>query len=412
MQAQRKKSQVLPGKLRAIAPFAGLESEHLIVAAGRMGLIGLTDGDTLLRRGANDPQDYFLLEGKVELIDCDGERRLIEAGSASAGERLAGNRPSLYEVRAQGRAVCASMDRDDVALLQAQGHPASASSAADDLDETRDFVDCIEAELRAEKLRLPSPPYIATRIREALTRTSANNRTIAAVLSGDPAIAAKILRMANSPLCRGVEPVATLEDAVGRIGLFTVGELVTCFSLKDLFRCEDTELRRRFAERTSEAVRIGACAAVIAERSLPAMRERALVAGLLCDVGAIPVLEYLARSGQGPHDLAAITRTTDQLAPMLGATICERWSLGDDMAGVVAQLRNWTYQADGPPDLAELVICARYHVLLSLKRMQELPKPGSVPALRVLGEEISAQASMAVVREAKSRIELLLSLLA
>ena len=97
---------------------------------------------------------------------------------------------------------------------------------------------------------------------------------------------------------------------------------------------------------------------------------------------------------------------------MLGATICERWSLGDDMAGVVAQLRNWTYQADGPPDLAELVICARYHVLLSLKRMQELPKPGSVPALRVLGEEISAQASMAVVREAKSRIELLLSLLA
>ena len=93
----------------------------------------------------------------------------------------------------------------------------------------------LEAAAAADRLKLPSLLDIALRIREVLSNRVCDNQRVADLLSTDPSAAAKILKIANSPLCRGVSTIIDLREAVARIGMHTVSELVICFSLKDLF---------------------------------------------------------------------------------------------------------------------------------------------------------------------------------
>lgn len=404
----------MPGRLRPFAPFNQLSAEQLIVAAGRTSLKRFRDSDLLLRRGSDDGCDYFLLDGNVVLIDADGNSRLIACGSANAVNALAPLRPCRYDVRALGPALCAKMARSEVAILRAGIQPASrirVAESAEDLSATRDLFMELEADVAADRLQLPSLPDVAMRVRTAIADAACDNRRIADLLGVDPAIAAKILKVANSPLCRGGNAVNNLLDAVSRIGLYTIGELVLCFSLKDLFNPSSPSLRARFAELVGESVRVGACASVIGLR-IGAGAEQALIAGLLCNIGSFALLDRLGQQSEVLQDDGQVERAlTTSYAPRVGMLICKHWNLGDEITEAVAHAHDWQYLGERAKNLAEVVICARYHTLMALGKAPQLPKPEEIRAMRVLGAEVTPQISMEIIRDAKSRVDALLQTL-
>ncbi len=54
-----------------------------------------------------------------------------------------------------------------------------------------------------------------------------------------------------------------------------------------------------------------------------------------------------------------------------------------------------------------MVLCARYHALLSLQKIAQLVKPAEIPALRVLGEKLTPQVSVEIIRDSRARVEAL-----
>ncbi|HTY20306.1 MAG TPA: HDOD domain-containing protein, partial [Geobacteraceae bacterium] len=54
-------------------------------------------------------------------------------------------------------------------------------------------------ELMAGKIRLPSPPAIAIKILDMVRRDDFSFKELAQIIESDPALVAKILRVANSP---------------------------------------------------------------------------------------------------------------------------------------------------------------------------------------------------------------------
>lgn len=400
----------MPGRLRPFAPFAQLSAEQLIVAAGRTALKRFRDGDLVLARGSEDGCDYFLLDGNVVLLDSDGNSKMIASGSADAANPLAPLRPALFDVRALGPVLCAKMARGEVALLReaslrvARSRPEDADTA---LDETSDLFRDLEGDIIADRLKLPSLPDHALRVRSAISQAAADSRKVADLLAADPALAAKILKVANSPLCRGDSTISNLRDAISRIGMFTVGELVVCFSLKDLFNANSPSLRERFGELVIEAVRIGATASVIATRVKGIAADQALVAGLLSNIGAYVVLERLSQQPQLLKDATRVERTLAAYTSRLSRVICRHWQLGDGVVEAVGQVMDWSYEVEGAARLAEVVICARYHSLISLRKAQQLPRPETIKAMRILGAAVTPELSMEIIREARARIDAL-----
>ncbi|MEQ1601793.1 MAG: diguanylate cyclase [Methylophilaceae bacterium] len=89
---------------------------------------------------------------------------------------------------------------------------------------------------KIEQLRLngqlPSPKGVALAIVEVSRRDDASVDEISRVVQTDPALAGRLLRLANSATYAG-RPVAAIRDAIMRLGLAAVRQLAVSFSLVD-----------------------------------------------------------------------------------------------------------------------------------------------------------------------------------
>ncbi len=80
---------------------------------------------------------------------------------------------------------------------------------------------------------LPSPPTVATEVLMLTQRDDARFEELAEVISNDPALAAKILKLANSAAFRRGAAVSSLEVAGMRLGMKTLRLMALSFSLTE-----------------------------------------------------------------------------------------------------------------------------------------------------------------------------------
>jgi two-component system cell cycle response regulator len=84
--------------------------------------------------------------------------------------------------------------------------------------------------LKNERL-LPSPKGVAMEVLRLVDREMTTIEEIAAVIETDPSLAARLLRLVNSPLTRTSRPIVSLATAAAMLGLRSIKHLALCFSL-------------------------------------------------------------------------------------------------------------------------------------------------------------------------------------
>ena len=133
--------------------------------------------------------------------------------------------------------------------------------------------------------RLPSPGGVALRLLDLASREDVTAGELARVLQGDPSLAGRILKVANSA-SNGSRAVVSIGDAVVRIGFRSVRQLAMGFSLLERCQsgaCEGFDYPRYWSRSLATAVaaeRIGRDA-----RTIPA--DECFTLGLLHDVGSL-----------------------------------------------------------------------------------------------------------------------------
>jgi len=70
-----------------------------------------------------------------------------------------------------------------------------------------------------DDIRIPSPPSIAVRIIEAVKKDDVNINELARIISSDPALAAKILMVANSSLKPFSQILQEANEELGKLNL-------------------------------------------------------------------------------------------------------------------------------------------------------------------------------------------------
>lgn len=148
---------------------------------------------------------------------------------------------------------------------------------------------------------LPSPPGVATRILELGESPSATLEEVANVVNLDPTLAAKILRMASSPLYAQKRKAENLRQAIILFGLNGTLTLALSFSLVSSFGAKGKSgLNYGTFWRRSLAAAI-ACR-VLGERLNLGSKEDFFLAGLLQDIGILALEktmpELYARDGE------------------------------------------------------------------------------------------------------------------
>jgi two-component system, cell cycle response regulator len=233
------------------------------------------------------------------------------------------------------------------------------------------MIDAVEdslfARLKAEN-RLPSSPGTAIRVVELCRQRSVDLRDIADAIMSDPALSARLLKYANSPLVGAGRAVTSVREAVLFLGLRTVKVTALGFSLAAPGlepSCKDFDLRQFWRESFLVAVAARQLATAIGGGD----REEAFTAGQLSQIGRLAFAhgapkEYtqvlrLVRAGRPLLEAEQEILGTDH--SQLGALILAEWGLPEVLVRAVQ--RAWrTDLQPGPEDWLAYVV----HLALQL----------------------------------------------
>ncbi|WP_429884746.1 sensor domain-containing diguanylate cyclase [Geoalkalibacter halelectricus] len=80
-----------------------------------------------------------------------------------------------------------------------------------------------------QDIKLPSPPAIAVHILDAVRRDDSSFRDLGRIIASDPALSAKILRVANSTFYSPKYPVDTIEKAIALLGIDQLKNIALSF---------------------------------------------------------------------------------------------------------------------------------------------------------------------------------------
>jgi len=186
----------------------------------------------------------------------------------------------------------------------------------------------LETRIASGALELPILPHVASQVLAMSMSDDTNTRSLADLLHHDQAIAAHVLRVANAPLYRPRVPIVSLQQAISRLGLTTLREIVITVSMQSrMFNVPsyDTEARALW----QHAVYTAAYAREIARRCRRNV-EGAFLGGLLHDVSKPVLLLALAdlqAQLQEPIPPPVVTAAMDVYHTQVGAVLASTWTL-------------------------------------------------------------------------------------
>ncbi|MFL1404109.1 HDOD domain-containing protein [Marinobacter sp. M1N3S26] len=405
-------------QLRAFHPLNRLSDDQLVVLINRAERRVSRPGQKILERGARDGMDFFLLKGAVELTAGDGRQTTVTAGSEQAMNAISRLQPRMFDVTAVQPCQFLVIEQSVLNNLLRSApleHSDDKAGEDTDMDTDEDHRLLMEfyAELRSNQVSLPSLPDVAWKVRRLADREDSSVEDIGKAITADPAMSAKLVRACNSALYRGYSEVRNVHDAVVRLGGRTTRQLVTVFAMREVFRSRQPELQKAMDELWREARTVGALAYVLAESATRVAPEEALLAGLLHNIGAVPVLVHAEHHPALLASPTELRRAMAELQSDIGSAILETWRFPDTFVEAARHGDDWFYEcAKDRPQLVDLVIVSRLHARISADQNEGLPEFEQVPAYRRLGAlELSASRSLKLLTAARERLDQLQDLL-
>src|SRR5690606_1931228 len=217
------------------------------------------------------------------------------------------------------------------------------------------------AKLLSDHSTLPSMPAVAARIHDAMASPHWSMRTIATIIKSDPGTTTYLLRVANSPVYGGTSPARQIEPAIARLGINTTRHLVMAHALRSTFVTRSALLTSLMQRTWRSSTRLAALSGVLAKHCSNFRAETATLAGLLQDIGVLPILNVLNRYHQQLTNEAQVWGVIDKFAPPVGTILLTRWGFEADMIEVARSRASWFRNPQPVADLADVVLLARLH---------------------------------------------------
>ena len=130
---------------------------------------------------------------------------------------------------------------------------------------------------------LPTIPIVATKVMQLIEMDNISVDEIAKVVATDPAVAARVLKIANSAFYGCQRQIQTIPGAIVVLGFNTLRSLVVAASVKEVYK--PYGLTEKMLWEHSFAA--GVAARIIAHDGRKANYEESFLAGLLHDIGKI-----------------------------------------------------------------------------------------------------------------------------
>lgn len=215
------------------------------------------------------------------------------------------------------------------------------------------LIQLLMKRLEADRLTLPTMPGIAAECLQVLRDPVQTFASVADVVSRDPHLASRVLKLANSAAFQRRTPAATIEQAVSRIGTEGLTAALVEFSLHEVFVSRNNQIRSAFRGMWEHSL-----AVALLSKDIAAAYGRgeidpntAYLGGLLHDVGKPVVASFLLEAEKMMDPDTAKSewltesvwkKVIDHAHRSVGQALARRWELAEEVSQVIASVDKYT----------------------------------------------------------------------
>ena len=251
-------------------------------------------------------------------------------------------------------------------------------------DISRQFYDELLADLEHNRLVLPTLPEVALKVRDVVDDPDSSIGDLVKIIVSDPALSARLIQVANSPLMRAGRQIESVDAAVSRLGMRIVRDLATSMVMQQMFQATSDVTDQRLRQLWEHSTEVAAICHALAGQFTKLNPEQALLAGLVHDIGAMPILTKAEDFPELLQDEKALDWVIKELHPRIGGAILRSWNFPPDLVDVAEQHENMGYNS-AATDFVDVVIVANLQSYLGSGHPMAEQDLSQVPAFAKLG---------------------------
>lgn len=221
----------------------------------------------------------------------------------------------------------------------------------------------LESELAEGRVEVPLLPDVAVKILSTPLTEETDVGGLAELTQRDQTLAAHVLQVANSAAFSGGKQVFSIKEAIVKLGLSNLREIVVAVAFKArLFAVPEYEvfLQRAWQESAATAAYAKELAGVCGVES-----ETAFLCALMHNVGQpallMKILDLRAQLPEGTDATALLSELAD-LERKIGVLVADRWKLPEAVKAVIVWRERW---AGVPYHAAETRVVALARMLVA-----------------------------------------------
>ena len=219
---------------------------------------------------------------------------------------------------------------------------------------------------------LPPMPQVASRAVSMVENPGTTAVELSELLSTDAALAARVLKIANSAMFSRQREITTLNQAIMVIGFKALKGIIVAATLRQFNKTFGPSEKMIWENSMCTAV----CSTVLAKKLRKSYVEEIFLLGLLHNLGQIVFLTQTDTSKQYKQVLAAIAEkhvdfsTAEQeifgfAHPLIGALVAKKWNFSPDTCQVILHYRDEIHASKPESELEEKIALVQLSDLIA-----------------------------------------------
>ena len=195
-----------------------------------------------------------------------------------------------------------------------------------------------------DTLVLPTLPAVALKVRRAADNPDINLSAMADVISQDPSLSARMVKISNSVYLGRSVKVTSIQQAVTRIGLRQIKNIATALAMEQLFVSKNEIVKAYMSRVWADTIEIVASSMAVLQIHTKQTKSRALnldsmmLAALVHNIGVLPILTEAERHEDVFANPTFLDVALEKLAGKIGTSIMTEWGFEPVFVDVT---QNW-----------------------------------------------------------------------
>lgn len=254
-----------------------------------------------------------------------------------------------------------------------------------------EFVRQLGMELAAGEFDLPPFPDTAMRVQQCVADADSDINSLGVIVASEPALAARLMRMANSAMMRrGPMEVTDINTAISRVGMEMVQNAAVSFAAREAFTFpKGSPFIEDLNKLRLHSVKVASLSYVLAKNSrFSGKPDEAMLAGLLHAVGKFYILTKAADHPELFTNREAVDELLAQWHTGVARAIVESWDFPESIAIGVDEQELKERDRISSADVSDVLFIANILARAGVKVASELGDLDALARLRMSNDAL------------------------